>query len=662
MEKPRLPWQQEGSASATPLPDLAAKQTLDTLLAIQMRLELATGVPVAIYGPTGQQLPGISPAPLRPAEQQVPPAREVLAANQWPQRSGQLLAVTWGKHLHFFITPVVVSDQTIAQVVLGPLHLFDPGKQDELSSKYHAPRAKTAVGVPVLASWKAQAIAEIATIIVSLYTNQRSMEGDQRHQARLRPPVSEEATLLLPAITQAGRHIHVTPRSEEGAARLGSLAESARLPEHSSPLPRASEQTSPPTTAQERVRLLGLLLEAMPQAVVICSAPNGQIILANRAARALWPILLNEPGGGPASSSKRIYLKDYPPAWAPLRQALCQGVTLSQGEVTIESSAPKAAAFPGMRPKSAPRRRTLSGSSEAASSPGAQDQATSPGAARLPLLVNAFPLLDASGQITYAVATFEDVSSLVERAYLKDELVVRAAHDARNPLTVISSAAQLLERTLGQEGASGPARERQRRWLADIQHQTRFLAELMQHLTLLVRLQGAQDVAESEAVHLVRVIEQATGDQQALTPERRIETRFEPDACQVQANQLQVEHIFKHVLKNAVKYSRPDTPISVSLRCVPERAPLWAEISVRDHGVGIPRECLPHLFERSYQVPETPERQALAAYAQSARGEISQGMSLYLCKQLLEHLGGQIWVESLQGQGTTVKLMLPLQK
>ncbi len=661
MEKPRWPWQQEGSASATPLPDLAAKQTLDTLLAIQMRLELATGVPVAIYGPTGQQLPGISPTLTRSSEQQVPPAREVLAADQWPQRSGQLLAVTWGKHLHFFVTPVVVSDHIIAQVVLGPLHLFDPGKQDELASKYQAPRAKIGASVPVLASWKAQAIAEIATIIVSLYTNQRSMEGESRRHAMLKPPAEEEATLLLPAIAQVGRHAPNTRRHEEGAARLGSLAESARLPEHTSNATRPSEQTTTPTTTQERMKLLGALLETMPQAVVICSAPNGQIILANRAARALWPILLNEPGGGPASSSKRISLEDYPPAWAPLRQALCQGVTLYQGEVAIESSAPKAAA-PGTRTKGLQRHRALSGNSEATSSPDGHDQATRTNAPRLPLLVNAFPLLDSGGHVSYAVATFEDVSSLVEREYFKDELVVRAAHDARNPLTVISSAAQLLERSLGHEGSSGPARERERRWLADIQQQTRLLSELTQHLNLLVRLQSAQHSPESEPFHLVRLVQQAIGDQQTLTPERHIETTFEAEACLVQANKLQIEHIFKHVLKNAVKYSRPDTPISVSLRCVPERAPLWAEISVRDQGVGIPRDSLPHLFERLYQVPETRERRALAAYAQSARAEGSQGMSLYLCKQLLEHLGGQIWVESLEGQGTTVKLMLPLQK
>jgi signal transduction histidine kinase len=663
MEKPRWPWQQESSTPTTTpnLPDLAAKQTLDTLVAIRMRLELATGVPVAIFGPSGEHLSGISPAQVRPSEHHIPPAREVLAADQWPQHNGQLLAVTWGKTLHFFVTPVVVSDHLIAQVVLGPLQLFDPGKQDELASKQMTPRAKTLVGVPVLASWKAHAVAEIATIIVSLYTNQRSIEEDNRRHSLLKPPAREEATLLLPAIAQTGYYAPATHRHVESAACLGSLAESARLAEHPDTGLSARGQASSFATTQERMKLLGVLLEAMPQAVVIASAPNGQVILANRAARTLWPNLLGEPGSSPASSTKRIYLEDYPPAWAPLRQALHQGVTLYQGEINLESSTQKAAESPGTSPKGI-RRRAVHGRNEAAPAPEGQDQATTPGPSELPFLVSTFPLRDASGEVLAAVATFEDISSLVERESFKDELVLRAAHDARNPLTIITSAAQLLERTLGHEGSSGVARERERRWLADIQNQTRLITELTEHLALLVRLQDAQRSPHCETFNLIRTVQQAIADQSTLAPERRFETTFETDPCLVEGSALQVEQILQHVLKNAVKYSPSETPISILVRCIPERAPLWTEISVRDQGVGIPRACLPHLFERWYQVPETRERKVLTAQTQPAREERSEGMSLYLCKQLIEHLGGQIWVESTEGHETIVKLLLPLKR
>jgi signal transduction histidine kinase/PAS domain-containing protein len=665
MEKPRWLWQQENSTAttATNLLDLTVKQTLDTLLAIQMRLELATGVPVAIFGPTGQQLPGISPPLSRSSEQHVPPAREVLAADQWPQHNGQLLAVTWGTNLHFFVTPVVVSDHTIAQVVLGPLQVFDPGKQDELADRCMPPRAKTIVGVPVLASWRAHAIAETATIIVSLYNNQRSMEIENRRQSMLRPPAREEATLVLPAIAQTGQHAHVGRHPEESAARLSSLAESARLPEHSDASALTDGQASSLTTAQERMKLLGALLEAMPQAVVISSAPSGQIILANRAACTLWPDLLGEPGSSPASSSKRILLEDYPPIWTGLHQALLQGAALYQGEESIEPPAQQEAKTTNRRPQSAPPLALEGNTGNSRNSDGAVFSPHTQGqTARLPLLVSAFPLRDASGEVAYAVATFEDVRTLVEREGFKDDLVMRTTHDARNPLTIITSAAQLLERTLGEEGSPGATLERERRWLADIQTQARLLTDLTEQLALLIHLQDAQHSPRSEPLNLVRLVQQTIGNQLSLTPERQIETTFEVDSCLVQGNTLQLEHILKHALKNAVKYSRPDTTISVIVRHLPERAPLWAEISVRDQGVGIPRACLPHLFERLYQVPETQERRLLTAHAQSSRAEIGQGMSLYLCKQLLEHLGGQIWVESVEGQGTTVKLMLPLKK
>lgn len=660
MEKPRWPRpQQESSTStaATDLLDLTAKQTLDTLLAIQMRVELATGVPVALFGPTGQQLPGISPTMIRSSEQHVPLARDVLAADQWPQRNGQLLAVTWGKNLHFFVTPVVISDHTVAQVVLGPLQMFDPGKQDELASRRVSSRTKTIVGVPVLASWRAHAVAETATIIVSLYNNQKSIEAENRRQAVLKPSFREEATLILPALTQVGQHTRAKRLPAEGTARLGSLAESARLPERRDSAVTSDEQTSSATTAQERMKLLGALLEAMPQAVVISSTPSGQIIVANRAARILWPDLLGEPGSSPASSSKRIFLEDYPPAWTALYQALRQGVAVHQAEISIAHPAQKEAISTPTHSRGLQRLGVDRSSDETPFNSGAQSQA-----ARLPLLVNAFPLHDANGAVTYAVATFEDVSSLVERECFKDDLVMRAAHDARNPLTIITSSAQLLERSLGQEGLGGPGHERANRWLADIQAQARLLTDLTEHLSLLIHLEDAQHSPHRETFNVARLVQQTVEDHQALAPERHIETSFESDSCMVQGSTLQVEHILKHVLKNAVKYSRPDTTITISQRCIPERAPLWAEISICDQGVGIPRACLPHLFERQYHVPETRERRSLAALARLAKEEIVQGMGLYLCKQLIEHLGGQIWLESKEGQGTTVKLMLPLKK
>ncbi len=662
MEKPRWPRpQQEGNtsttATATDLLDLTAKQTLDTLLAIQMRVELATGVPVAIFGPTGQQLPGISPTLIRSSEHHVPPARDVLAADQWPQRNGQLLAVTWGNNLHFFVTPVVISERIIAQVVLGPLQMFDPGKQDELASRRVASRAKTIVGVPVLASWRAHAVAETATIIVSLYNNQKSLEAENKRQAALKPSFREEATLILPAITQVGQNTRAKRLSEEGAARLGSLAESARLPERPGSSTSSDESASSRTTAHERIKLLGALLEAMPQAVVISSAPSGQIIVANRAARTLWPDLLGEPGSSPSSSSKRIFLEDYPPAWTALYQALRQGTAVYQAEISIDFPAHNEAKSAPMHSRGLRRLRGEENSDEAPFTPGAPGQAS-----RLPLLVNAFPLHDANSEVTYAVATFEDVSSLVERECFKDDLVMRAAHDARNPLTIITSSAQLLEHALGQEAPAGPGRERANRWLADIQAQAHLLTDLTEHLALLIHLEDAQHAPHREAFNVVRLVLQVVGDHQAQTPERQIETAFESDSCIVQGSTLQVEHILKHVLKNAVKYSRPDTTISISQRCIPEHAPLWAEISVRDQGVGIPRACLPHLFERQYHVPETRERRSLAALTQPPKEEIVQGMGLYLCKQLIEHLGGQIWLESKEGEGTTVNLMLPLKK
>jgi two-component system sensor histidine kinase VicK len=116
------------------------------------------------------------------------------------------------------------------------------------------------------------------------------------------------------------------------------------------------------------------------------------------------------------------------------------------------------------------------------------------------------------------------------------------------------------------------------------------------------------------------------------------------------------------LLQNAIKYSHPDKPVLLTLRCTPENNPLWAEISVRDQGIGIPRTCVPHLFERFYKVPDNEQRARVAGLPRPKGESVSMGLGLYLCKQLIERMGGRIWIDSAEGLGTTVTCTLPLKR
>jgi signal transduction histidine kinase len=110
-------------------------------------------------------------------------------------------------------------------------------------------------------------------------------------------------------------------------------------------------------------------------------------------------------------------------------------------------------------------------------------------------------------------------------------------------------------------------------------------------------------------------------------------------------DQVRLTRVLSNLLNNAVKFSPNGGDINVSLA----RHSGEAVVSVSDHGVGIPEEDLPHVFDSFYR-------------ASNVVGRIQgTGVGLASARQIVEQHGGSLTIESVEGQGTTVKLALPLQ-
>ena len=668
-----------------------ARQTLHDLLALQMRLELATGIPVAIYGNTGQTLPGISPTRPRLTGSLIPAPKDLVPLEDWPQQRGQVIKVTHKAYLHFFITPLLLGIRPIAQIILGPLEIFEPGARRESVGGYGVVgKGSGALGIPLLPSWRAQAVAELAGTIVSTLSMSLSLQIPLTTEQK-DGLTSDQATTIIPSVRPAPRG------SGEFPARLRSLADDAGLPIRSGasgslgyvetgPMPhypsggaarrlveswqtlgQPSEDNGERSIAplepqalqpslheagqaglqQAQDAWLPALFEGMPQAVIVCAASDGHIVLANQAARILWPELLAEAPGADTASPALITTDAYPPEWAGLSVALHQDTSLFRSEVSMGVAENKPAALPARNPG------TLLPSQESALRKAKQRS----------LLVSAFPLRNTRGVVTHAAAIFEDLGGLIEREHFKDEFLLVAAHDMRNPLTVMSSYTQLLERHFAL-GASSPgqALERARGKLNEIQQQIQLLTDLSEQMYAITRLQSAQQRPQRETIDLARLIQRIGIDQRLLTPGRAIEINVEDNSYQVQANPAHLQHILTNLLKNAAQYSHPNKPILLSLRCTPENNPLWAEISVRDQGIGIPRTSLPHIFERFYRIADNEQRARMAGLPRPKNETVSLGLGLYICKQLIEHMGGRIWIDSVEGLGTTVTFTVPLQQ
>jgi signal transduction histidine kinase len=118
-----------------------------------------------------------------------------------------------------------------------------------------------------------------------------------------------------------------------------------------------------------------------------------------------------------------------------------------------------------------------------------------------------------------------------------------------------------------------------------------------------------------------------------------------PDLPPVAADPDKLRQVFVNLTENAIKYS-PDGGL-IEIRV--ERAGPALRFSVTDDGIGIPRNEQPHIFERFHRLDPN-----------MTRGVGGSGLGLYICREIVQHMNGRIWVTSREGIGSTFAFELPV--
>jgi signal transduction histidine kinase len=239
---------------------------------------------------------------------------------------------------------------------------------------------------------------------------------------------------------------------------------------------------------------------------------------------------------------------------------------------------------------------------------------------------------------------------------LKDQFIVTAHHELRTPLTGVQGYLELL-RELGPEGRATRPEE------VDlfIERACRATDELNEQLdSLLAAAESnlSQENLKLRPVELSSVAQRAILSLDALAHRgrHRVRNTIPPDFFAI-ADEEALYRIFMNLLSNALKYSQEGRPVLFDghIRLVRSLAAAGAaqvaEVIVRDWGVGIARADQHKIFERFTRL----ERDLNSP----VRGS---GLGLAICKELLEAMGGTIWVESegVPGSGSTFYIRLPL--
>ncbi len=229
---------------------------------------------------------------------------------------------------------------------------------------------------------------------------------------------------------------------------------------------------------------------------------------------------------------------------------------------------------------------------------------------------------------------------------LRDQFLSIAAHELKTPVTSLLGYSQLLQRRLDRER---PAHDRDRRAVQVMVEQTERLRALVASLLDVSRLELGQFSLDRQPVDLCPLARRVVDELQATLPSTDAPHTIEwscPDApVIVDGDALRLEQVLQNLLQNAVKYSPKGGPIM--LRIVREDS--HAILAVSDRGMGIPREAYAQLFQRFYRAPRA-----------AARDISGMGIGLYVVREIVSRHGGTVEVESVEGEGSTFTVRLPL--
>jgi signal transduction histidine kinase len=162
----------------------------------------------------------------------------------------------------------------------------------------------------------------------------------------------------------------------------------------------------------------------------------------------------------------------------------------------------------------------------------------------------------------------------------------------------------------------------------------------------LARIDAGKDQVNFERINLKELLAELSSDIEVLAREKGIEFKIAPlEDLTVEGDKIKLEQLFLNLLENAIRYTPKGGSISASV----VREGKTAVIAIRDTGIGIPEEHIPHIFERFYRVDKA-----------RSRAEGGAGLGLAICKHIAEVHNGKIEVESQVGKGSTFSISLPL--
>jgi signal transduction histidine kinase len=253
--------------------------------------------------------------------------------------------------------------------------------------------------------------------------------------------------------------------------------------------------------------------------------------------------------------------------------------------------------------------------------------------------VNFFRL--AAGLVAVALENARAYEAVTTMSHERTWFMMKVAHNLRAPLAGMLSILEVVR-----EGYLGPINDEQSEYLRRLERRARTMLALVNELMALSRNRQRREakVGATEPAMLARRV-QRTFQEKAAEKRITFQMSLPPDLPDVRGRLETVEQLLENLVSNAIKYTPADGKVEVRFA----RANGTVRIEVSDTGIGIPAADRPKLFTEFFRAENA-----------KAMEEIGTGLGLAIVKEIVDQLGGRIFMESEEGVGTIFVIHLQI--
>lgn len=256
---------------------------------------------------------------------------------------------------------------------------------------------------------------------------------------------------------------------------------------------------------------------------------------------------------------------------------------------------------------------------------------------------------DAGDEIGVLSRTFSDMARQLENnidelqrsEQMRKEFVANVSHELRTPITSIRSYAETLEDT------DGVPPEMQRDFLRVIVKESDRMTKIVQDLLTLSRFDAGSIQFDFENFAFDRSVQDVYNAValEAKNHRHSFTLELQPGMPPIRGDRDRIEQVLMNMVSNAIKYTHDGGRIRITAGYGDGK--VWA--SVRDNGVGIPKEAIGRVFDRFYRVDKA-----------RSHDNGGTGLGLSIAKEIVVRHDGEIKLESVQGRGTVITVVLPV--